>query len=95
MWYPLPENTKNTKCSFHVFDRHGIHIQALVHSINGNESLFNPHLHKKYCKKCILKLCFKQNNFEHFHKYFSKQMWVCIFNNFETFQISRYAYITK
>ena len=43
---------KITKCSFHVFDRYEIHIQAFGDVFMGKSSFPDPHLHK-----IILNIC--------------------------------------
>ena len=35
-WWAIPQNKKNTKFPFDVFDRYEIHIQAFLLFINGN-----------------------------------------------------------
>ena len=45
---PSPENKKVTTFPFHVFYKYEIHIQAVVHFVEGRFVISDPHLHKIY-----------------------------------------------
>ena len=56
-----------------------------------NVLFFDPHLHKKYCKKYILKIFSNKYNFRNPQITCKKRLWVCLFEMFESFQFFRFS----